>query len=250
MGWVARWGRAWRRRDARTFAVAPFICVLTVGQGAGEAPRKLFATPWGSPVTASASEPEGPGDTDRLRRLRAEREARARPPGPGAARRPVQRRCGAAATAATSSEIGCSDIGLRGQNFQLAWYRDCAYVSTIGIQAVTGAARRARPRARRDRRHRRLRPDRATAHRHRQEPGREEQPRGDRGEPEARPAGDHRGRAGRPVHRGLRRRDDCAIRSSSAATTPGSRSSTGCGSPRTAARSTRPTPSASPASVR
>ena len=37
-------------------------------------------------------------------------------------------------------QIGSTDIGLRGQNFQLAWYRDCAYVSTIGIQAVTGAA--------------------------------------------------------------------------------------------------------------
>ncbi len=33
-----------------------------------------------------------------------------------------------------------NDIGLRGQNFQLAWYGDCAYVSTIGMREDTGRA--------------------------------------------------------------------------------------------------------------
>src|SRR5687768_4735607 len=59
MGWVARWGRAWRRTDARAFAVAPFVCVLAAGQGAGDRER-IYATQWGSPVAQSAAEPDGP----------------------------------------------------------------------------------------------------------------------------------------------------------------------------------------------
>ncbi len=140
MGRVARWGRAWHRTDARALAVAPFVCVLAVGQGAGErGSERIYATPWGSPVAQSAAEPDGPATPTDYGDC-----------GPGARLEPglqgqvpvADQLSGDAALGyrCNLKVIGSSDIGLRGQNFQLAWYRDCAYVSTIGVQSTSGAA--------------------------------------------------------------------------------------------------------------
>jgi hypothetical protein len=130
-----------RLRRPELVAVAPFICVLAVGQGAGSATehQRIYATPFGSPVSASAAEPDGPATPTDYGDC-----------GPGAMPETglqgevplADQLSGRAALGYRCNlrEIGSTDVGLRGQNFQLAWYRDCAYVSTIGIQSVTGAA--------------------------------------------------------------------------------------------------------------
>ncbi|MGH2985076.1 MAG: LVIVD repeat-containing protein [Solirubrobacterales bacterium] len=122
-------------------AVAPFICVLAInhGSGRGAEVQRIYATPFGGPVTASASEPDGPATPTDY----GDCGAGARPESGLQGQVPLADQVSGRAARGyrcNLRQIGSSDIGLRGQNFQLAWYRDCAYVSTIGTQAVSGAA--------------------------------------------------------------------------------------------------------------
>lgn len=134
------------RQRRGTFAVVPLICViggLTTGgqqqlaREAGVTPAALRASLGASTLRAGA-ELDGPatpmdyGDC-----------------GPGARREPglqgeiplAAQRSGDSAQGYRCNvrRVGQNTVRLRGQNFQLAWYRDCAYVSTVGIQAYTGA---------------------------------------------------------------------------------------------------------------
>ena len=122
---------------ARLLAVTPFVCVLAV-QGPGGEMQRVHATEFGSPPTQRAAELDGPATPTDYGDC-----------GPGAIREPglqgqvplAEQLSGASAAGyrCNLELIGQEKVGLRGQNFQLAWYRDCAYVSTVGIQAVTGA---------------------------------------------------------------------------------------------------------------
>jgi hypothetical protein len=127
-------------RRARVLAVAPLICVLTllpddVARRGGD---QTFITRTGSPLVRAAAEPDGPATPTDYGDC-----------GPGALREtalqgevPIaDQQSGRSAQGYQCNvrRIGRSDIGLRGQNFQLAWYGDCAYVSTVGVQAYTGA---------------------------------------------------------------------------------------------------------------
>ena len=117
-------------------AVAPFVCVLAI-QGPGGQTREIYATAFGSPPSQMAAELDGPATPTDYGDC-----------GPGAI--PETGLQGQVPLAdqlsGRSAEgyrcnlelIGQEKVGLRGQNFQLAWYRECAYVSTIGVQAITG----------------------------------------------------------------------------------------------------------------
>ncbi len=131
-------------RDPRRYfaaAVVPLICVLTVGPGPGgrDAPDPE-ATGTAQTRLLPTAEADGPatptryGDCgpDALPETGLQGQV---PIGDQTSGRSARGyRC-------NLERIGRSDIGLRGQNFQLAWYEDCAYVSTVGLQAYTGAIR-------------------------------------------------------------------------------------------------------------
>ena len=129
-------------RDGRRYfaaAVVPLICVLTVGPGPGgrDAPDPGAAGTAQTRLLPTA-EADGPATPKRYGDC-----------GPGAlpetglqGQVPIgDQTSGRSARGyrCNLERIGRSDIGLRGQNFQLAWYEDCAYVSTVGLQAYTGA---------------------------------------------------------------------------------------------------------------
>lgn len=136
-------------RGVRRFAVAaPVLCLLTVGPSGKVAPvdpqgasgSQALMTSFGSPVMRSArGDLDGPatptdyGDCgpDALPETGLQGQVPRADQLSG--RSKLGYRCNV-------RRVGQDDIGLRGQNFQLAWYEDCAYVSTVGIQAYTGAA--------------------------------------------------------------------------------------------------------------
>jgi hypothetical protein len=130
-----------------SFAVVPLICVLgglgptgqqELAREAGVTPAALRAAGGSGATLRGTAELDGPatpmdyGDC-----------------GPGARREPglqgeiplSAQRSGDSAKGYQCNvrRVGQNTVKLRGQNFQLAWYGDCAYVSTVGIQAYTGA---------------------------------------------------------------------------------------------------------------
>lgn len=138
-----------RRICFSDLAVAPVLCILAVTPSGEPKPAspstgdgQRFATWFGSPVMGSPS---------------AERRVAATPtaygdcgPGsnpttglqgqvPAADQRSGRSRQG---YSCNLRRVGANDIGRRGQNFQLAWYRNCAYVSTIGLREDTGRLER------------------------------------------------------------------------------------------------------------
>ena len=153
--------------------------------------------------------PRGPGakrrgDAYRLPRLRARRPARAGAPGRGAAGCAADRRRreGVPLQPARDRQLRHRSAGRQLPARLVSRLRLRQHRRDPGDHR---RARRARPVARRDRRPRRLRSDRAGAHRRGQEPDREIEPRSAGGKRKARAARNDAGRARRPVRRGLRR---------------------------------------------
>jgi hypothetical protein len=130
----------------RTFAVAPvFICMLGGSLAArDDLAKQLHVSP--AKVTAAMSGPQF--------RVTSELDGPATPMdyggcGPNARREPgLQGEIPLSAQNSGDSakgyqcnvkRISSNTVNLRGNNFQLAYYKNCAYVSTIGTQAYTGA---------------------------------------------------------------------------------------------------------------
>jgi hypothetical protein len=125
-------------------AVVPLVCIISVTPSGELKPaspptgdgQRYAATWFGSPVMGSPEE-QGGGATPT-----AYGDC-----GPGSnPTTGLQGQVPAADQASGRSKRGYScnlrrvaanDIGRRGQNFQLAWYGDCAYVSTIGLREDT-----------------------------------------------------------------------------------------------------------------
>jgi hypothetical protein len=130
----------------RSFAVVPLICVLGLSAGeqrdleqaAGPRAAHTLQATLGGPSLRVSAELDGPatpmdyGDCG----PGARREAGLQGEIPMSAQRNGD---SAKGYQCNVRRVGSNVVGLRGQNFQLAWYEDCAYVSTVGIQAVTGA---------------------------------------------------------------------------------------------------------------